>query len=143
MNGQCLCGAVKFEVIGEIPNLYQCHCSECRKSTGSSANAATFVHADSFQWIKGEDKISSFRKDTGYRNDFCSKCGSPVPNPLRDTNKIWVPAGLLEETGDLKVVIHLYVNSQASWEKSAQGAEENYESPGIDALNNALQRTSR
>lgn len=143
MKGQCLCGAVKFEIAGKIPNLYQCHCSECRKSTGSSANAATFVHVSSFRWIHGEEKISSFKKDTGYRNDFCSICGSSVPNPLRETNKMWIPTGLLEETGDLKVAAHLYMNSRASWETSAKDAEEYDESPGIDALNAALQRVSR
>jgi hypothetical protein len=143
MKGQCLCGAVAFEVMHEMPGIYQCHCSECRKSTGSSANAATFVQANNFRWLSGEDKISLFRKDTGYRNDFCSICGSPVPNPLRETGKMWIPAGLLEETDGLAVMVHLYMNSRAPWEKTAQGAEEYDDSPGLDALNNALQRTSR
>lgn len=142
MKGECLCGTVVFEVVGEIPNLYQCHCSECRKATGSSANAATFVQADNFRWLSGEDKISSFRKDSGYRSDFCSVCGSPVPNPLWDTGKMWVPAGLLEETGDLAVRVHLYMSSRASWEQSARAAKEYAESPDIEVLNEALQRTS-
>ncbi|PRY63410.1 hypothetical protein B0H98_1085 [Vreelandella songnenensis] len=43
MTGECLCGEVKFEIDGKLPNLYQCHCSLCRKTTGSTANAATFV----------------------------------------------------------------------------------------------------
>lgn len=143
MKGQCLCGSVVFEVVGEVPNIYQCHCSECRKSTGSSANAATFVPAVNFRWVNGEDKISSFKKESGYRNDFCSVCGSVVPNPLRDTDRVWVPAGLLEDTDELEVVIHLYIKSQASWEHSAQNAQVCDETPGLEALNNALQRTSR
>lgn len=141
MKGKCLCGAVAFEVIGEIPNLYQCHCSMCRKSTGSSANAATFVRADMFRWVSGKDKISSFTKDTGYRSDFCSICGSPVPNPLRDTDKVWVPAGLLEETQGLAVVIHLHMKSQACWERTSQDAQEYDEAPNLETLDNALQRT--
>ncbi|WP_446685632.1 GFA family protein [Marinobacter arenosus] len=43
MKGECLCGNVKFEIEEEIRNLYQCHCSLCRKATGAAANAATFV----------------------------------------------------------------------------------------------------
>jgi len=29
MRGKCLCGAIRFELNGVIPNLYQCHCSLC------------------------------------------------------------------------------------------------------------------
>ncbi len=38
MHGQCLCGAVKFEILGPLPKLYQCHCSLCRKQSGSASN---------------------------------------------------------------------------------------------------------
>jgi hypothetical protein len=41
MKGECLCGDVEFEIKGDLPNLYQCHCSLCRKVTGSSA--ATYL----------------------------------------------------------------------------------------------------
>ncbi|MEB4591355.1 FMN-binding negative transcriptional regulator [Candidatus Thiothrix sp. Deng01] len=40
MKGSCFCGSIAFEISGEIPDLYQCHCSECRKTTGAAANAA-------------------------------------------------------------------------------------------------------
>ncbi len=143
MIGRCLCGAVEFEVFGVMPNLYQCHCSDCRKATGSSANAATFVSAEQFRWIRGEDKIVSFKKNSGYRNDFCSVCGSSVPNSLKDTNKVWVPAGLLEETNNLKIAVHLYMGSRASWEKTSQDSKEYDESPGIDALNEVIQQTAK
>lgn len=36
---------------------------------------------------------------------------------------MWISAVLLEETGDLKVEIHLYMNSQAYWGISAKKAE--------------------
>lgn len=48
VKGECLCAEVKFEVDGELPDLYQCHCSLCRKATGSTANAATFVDSAEF-----------------------------------------------------------------------------------------------
>lgn len=108
MKGECLCGAVVFEIEGELPNLYQCHCSLCRKATGSNANAATFVEGKSFRWISGQSNICSFQKPTGYRSDFCSGCGSPVPNRLRGTDVIWVPAGLLEEMAVAQVAVHLH-----------------------------------
>lgn len=142
MKGECLCGAVKFEIKGDVPNLYQCHCSLCRKATGSSANAATFVEQTNFRWVSGQDKISSFQKPTGYRSDFCSVCGSPVPNKLRGMELLWVPAGLMEESFKAAVKVHLHMGSAASWEHdSAECIRLDAGAESLAALKNAINRT--
>jgi len=120
MRGKCLCGSVEFEVAGNCPRLYQCHCSLCRKQGGSSSNTATIVGAENFRWLSGQELISSWVKDTGFRSDFCSKCGSPVPNPLRSTPYYWVPIGLLDVERSLQIVAHVFVGSKASWEVNSQ-----------------------
>ncbi|RBP31177.1 hypothetical protein DET50_106200 [Marinobacter pelagius] len=142
MNGECLCGKVQFEIQGDLPNLYQCHCSLCRKATGSAANAATFVHQQDFRWLSGQDRITSFQKPTGYRSDFCSVCGSPVPNQLRGTELVWIPAGLLEEDFDAVVNVHLHLNSAAKWERDSENCVRLGAGPeSLDALNQALNCT--
>ena len=115
-HGRCLCGQVEFEIAAGSVRLYQCHCSLCRKQGGSSSNTATIVAAEHFRWLRGHERISSWVKETGFRSDFCSTCGSPVPNPLRNLPYFWVPAGLLEETNKLEIVAHLCVASKASWD---------------------------
>ena len=120
MIGTCLCGSVEFELSGELPKLYQCHCSLCRKQGGSASNTATIVSADKLSWKSGRELISSWVKDTGFRSDFCSRCGSPVPNPLRDTPYYWIPAGLLEDTERLEITAHFFVGSKASWDLTGQ-----------------------
>lgn len=123
MRGQCLCGKVEFEIDGNRFKLYQCHCSLCRKQSGSQSNAATIVPNEKFRWLRGIENISSWKKESGFRSDFCSACGSPVPNPLRGLPYFWVPAGLLESGGSLKIAAHLCVASKAAWElASLQGA---------------------
>ena len=114
--GKCLCGEVEFEIAGTLPQLYQCHCSLCQKQGGSTSNTAMIVRAEQLRWLSGQQIISSFVKPTGFRSDFCSRCGSPVPNPLRDAPYYWVPAGLFGADVDLKVVAHLFVRSKASWD---------------------------
>jgi hypothetical protein len=106
MRGHCLCGKVDFEIDGSRFKLYQCHCSLCRRQSGSSSTAAAIVPAEKFRWLSGTEFISSWNKDTGFRSDFCSLCGSPVPNPLRGLPYVWVPAGLLENGGELEIVAH-------------------------------------
>jgi len=124
MLGKCLCGSVEFEVAGRIPRLYQCHCSLCRKQGGSASNTATIVDSICFRWVSGADHISSWTRDTGFRSDFCSKCGSPVPNPLRNIPYYWVPAGLLENGRRLEIAAHVFVGSRAPWDAvSAQAIQ--------------------
>ncbi|MFZ1829741.1 MAG: GFA family protein [Candidatus Competibacteraceae bacterium] len=119
MRGKCLCNAVEFEIIGVVPKLYQCHCSLCRKQGGSTSNTATVVALENFRWLSGQERISSFVLPTGFRSDFCSTCGSTVPNSLRNTPYVWVPAGLFESSEKLEIAVHLYVGSRASWDTVA------------------------
>lgn len=121
MRGKCLCETIEFELVGAMPKLYQCHCSLCRKQGGSSSNTATIVESKNFRWVSGQENISSFVKSSGFRSDFCSKCGSPVPNPLRNTPYFWVPVGLLEDREKLEIVAHLYVGSKVSWDVISSG----------------------
>lgn len=49
--GSCNCGSVKFGINTEISDVYVCHCSICRKSTGSGGIAVTIVRNGNFSWI--------------------------------------------------------------------------------------------
>lgn len=115
MRGKCLCGKIEFEIAGTAKKLYQCHCSLCRKQSGSTSNTSFIVAAEKLRWICGQENITSYVKPSGFRSDFCCQCGSPVPNPLRNTPYFWVPAGLLDNDR-LEIVAHLHVASKASWD---------------------------
>lgn len=134
MRGKCLCGLIEFEVLVAAPKLYQCHCSLCRKQGGGSSNTAAIVAQEQFRWLSGQEHISSWVKDTGFRSDFCSNCGSPVPNPLRSTPYYWVPAGLFEEGVQLKVSAHLFVGSKASWDVIASPGTQHETMPELSEL---------
>lgn len=134
MRGKCLCGQVEFEVNGVVPKLYQCHCSLCRKQGGATSNTAAIVAKEHFNWLAGQERISSWVKDTGFRSDFCSNCGSPVPNPLRSTPYYWVPAGLLEGDVQLKISAHLCVGSKASWDVIASAGTQYETMPELFVL---------
>jgi len=117
MRASCLCGSVKFQISGDLPPVYQCHCSLCRKEGGSSSNSAMIIKAEDVSWNSGQELISSYVKPTGFRTDFCSRCGSPVPHPLRSTSYYWVPVGLFDDDAKLEIGAQLYVGSKASWDE--------------------------
>src|SRR5687768_10678173 len=77
--GSCLCGAVTFEVEGDLPGPDGCHCIACRKHSGHF-----FVSTDatrSAQTIHGEENVTWFQSSAKVRRGFCAACGSSL---LRD-----------------------------------------------------------
>jgi len=65
-SGSCLCGDVQFKVNTNIQAMYHCHCSLCRKQSGTAANAATLVHQQYFEWISDTLQLPIIKK----RPDF-------------------------------------------------------------------------
>jgi len=116
--GSCNCGSVKFAVDTVVSDVYICHCSICRKSTGSGGIAVAIVDNNDFSWVEGKRFIKSWQKPNhDWHTNFCKKCGSSLPGRNDKTNT-YVPVGLLNSGyDDLKVVHHLFVGSKAPWEE--------------------------
>ena len=66
------------------------------------------------------------------------RCGSPVPNPLRDLPYVWVPAGLLDAPGALEIVAHIFVNSKAPWDVLPPGGVHFPDAPSVGELMSLL-----
>jgi len=115
MKGSCNCEKVSFEVSNDVSGLYQCHCKLCQKQSGSTSNTACIIKESDFLWLSGENFITQWKKDSGFTSHFCSQCGCPVPNRLRESNFYWIPMGLVENF-DIKIVAHLCCSSKASWD---------------------------
>ena len=117
VKGQCNCGTVAFEVNAQITDIYQCHCSICRKFTGGNGIPVVVVNNDVFRWTSGEDNIATWKKsDCDWQGWFCSTCGSPLPGSNSETN-MYIPAGLISESSEqLSVAHHIWVDSKAQWD---------------------------
>ena len=89
LSGSCLCGAVRYTVSGEVQRFYHCHCSRCRKATGSG-HATNLMVEGSLSWHSGAELIRRFKPPQAERfaNAFCATCGAvacwrePTPEPL-------------------------------------------------------------
>lgn len=117
LKGQCLCASIHFQINKNIEAIYQCHCSLCRKQSGTHANHATIVQESDFKWITGQDNISTYRKDTGFTSSFCRQCGSPVPNQVGQTHLMWIPLGLMDDDISPTQQFNFCLSSKANWEK--------------------------
>jgi hypothetical protein len=55
LKGSCLCGAVTYEASGEPKRFYHCHCSRCRKATGTGHASNLFLQPGTLRWLSGEE----------------------------------------------------------------------------------------
>lgn len=118
--GECNCGAIAFEVNTDLTDVYVCHCSICRRATGSSGIAVVVVDNSAFSWTRGLEHIGTWKKPhADWQTWFCTRCGSPVPGH-NDAERMFIPAGLLiEGAGALQVKHHIWVGSKAHWDEIA------------------------
>ena len=71
MKGSCFCNKVRFQIDAVKVDAYHCHCSICRKVTGSKFNTAFTIAADKFSWTGSNASVKSFQKNgKGFRHDF-------------------------------------------------------------------------
>jgi hypothetical protein len=126
--GECNCGAVKFEIDAELSAVFVCHCSICRRSTGSNGIAVVVIPKDQLRWVQGTEHIATWKKpDTEWQTWFCSICGSPVPGE-NDARTIFVPAGTIASGGDaLRVAHHIWVGSKAVWDEIGGSGKQHVE----------------
>lgn len=114
--GSCLCGKVTFEILGAIGNIIFCHCSQCRKAQGSAFGANGFVKREDFNFIGGEDNLSSYESSSGKHRCFCRTCGSPILSRRDDVPEmIRIRLGTVEADIDEKPVGHIFAASKANW----------------------------
>ena len=113
--GSCLCGEVRFEVVGDFESFFLCHCGRCQKDTGSAHAANLFSSTASINWLSGRGKIKTFRvPSTRHVKSFCSECGSALPGLQMTLLK--VPAGSLDSAIATRPSAHIFVASAADWD---------------------------
>lgn len=116
LSGRCLCGAVEFEVTGISGPFELCHCSLCRRSTGSAFAAG--IRVDAVRFIKGVPQIKTLTlplrdEPPAYSRVFCRHCGVSVPDPtVRGPQEI--PAGTLDGLRKMPDR-HIFVDCNAQW----------------------------
>lgn len=116
-SGSCLCGAVRYEVAGEFQSFFLCHCSRCRKGTGSAHGANLFSTTARIVWLSGEDQIRTYRvPDSRHERSFCVACGGAVPGVQMKGRLLVVPAGGLDSAVSLRPNAHVCVASSADWD---------------------------
>ena len=114
--GSCLCGAINVEV-GQISSIIHCHCSLCRKSSGTAFATNGFVNASEFKITSGAENLSSYEMKPGRKRHFCKTCASPVYSSNEaDMSRYRLRLGILDSNITERPISHNFVTSKACWD---------------------------
>jgi hypothetical protein len=114
--GACLCGAVTYEATGEAQRFYFCHCSRCRRASGSAHAANVFLQPGTLRFITGAEQIRTYRVPEAVRfaNHFCGICGARLPRQA-GADTVVIPAGSLNDDAPIAPQARIFMDSRAPW----------------------------
>lgn len=120
LSGKCWCGATEYEVADEFLYAESCHCSRCRRATGSAFKPFAGIERSKLRVTRGEDALLRLGDDL-LCDVRCGKCGSLLYSIVRDGEYAHVALGSLVDEPSIRLSKHIFVGSKASWETLCDG----------------------
>ncbi len=127
-SGACLCGAVRYSVRGELRDVVNCHCSQCRRSHGHHAAYSSVALADlqiesdggsdgdALRWYTAPDRIA--------RRGFCQYCGASLFWAPLGEPRVAVAAGSLDQPTGLTTVRHIFTADMGDYYEISDSLEQ-------------------
>ena len=114
LSGKCYCGAVQYAVADVFGYAANCHCSNCRRTTGSAFKPFAGIEREKFALTAGADKLLIFGEENGH-DAHCRRCGSLLYSLVRDGAFVHVAMGTLVDDPAIRPSCHIFVGSKAPW----------------------------
>ena len=130
LRGRCACKAVAYEVSDDFVEAYNCHCSNCRASTGAAFKPWGEIDPGTFRVTKGAESMIVQGDLDGHHARRCGKCFSML-YWTGYQGRIRIPYGTLIDEPALKPTAHIYVGSKASWHEILDGLPRHDGSPWV------------
>jgi hypothetical protein len=118
LTGGCMCGAVRFEVEAPLVSAGWCHCTRCRRRTGTPASVQARVAPGSLRLRSGEEALREYVPDDGgWPKVFCGECGSALWSRSPDDPGVFsVLLGAFDGDPGIRPGYRQFVAYAAPWE---------------------------
>jgi hypothetical protein len=116
LTGSCLCGGAKYSIEAEVRDFYYCHCSQCRKITGSNCAANILVKRVEVTWAGDEHLRRYDVPGRSFTKVFCTTCGSGLPFLNATGDSLIIPAGSLDVPAPMNPIEHIFWADKADWD---------------------------
>lgn len=114
LKGGCLCGVIAYEVADAFEYAVNCHCSNCRRATGSAFKPLAGIRAEHLTILWGRDRLL-IHGDGANHDAHCGACGSLLYSLVRDAAYVHVAMGTLIDAPTIRPSAHIFVGSKAPW----------------------------
>mgnify|MGYP003626169805 CR=1 FL=1 len=119
----CLCGAVRFAVVGPLPAPVACHCFMCRKLSGHyeasldvPRDRLLLTEVAQVRWYASSKKV---------RRGFCGTCGSTLFFDPIHHDWIGISMGAFDTTTDTRLSLHIFTADKGDYYDIADGLPQN------------------
>lgn len=119
LEGQCHCGAIRYQVSGDPLHHALCHCSDCRRHAGAPMVGWAMFKSDRVTISRGSPKI--YASSTHGRRHFCADCGTG----LFYTNENMLPgltdiqSGTLDDPNAIPAQVQIQTAERLRWMEHA------------------------
>jgi hypothetical protein len=121
LGGECLCGRVRYEVDDAFHAAFFCHCSRCRKATGSAFKAMAAIRRSALTLLADEQDLLIYGDRNGTHDVHCGHCGSLLYSDIAENGNVHVAMGTLTESPGVRPSFHIFAGSRAEWYEITDG----------------------
>jgi hypothetical protein len=121
LTGGCLCGGVRYEVKGEMRDVVNCHCKQCRKTHGHFGAYTNAKWAD--VKLTNQASLAWYRSSPAARRGFCRECGGSLFWERTGADGVSIAAGTLDAPTGLRTVRHIFMADAGDYYTVDDGLE--------------------
>ena len=109
IKGQCVCGALRFEIHGPLSDIIICHCKECQRFHGY-LGAYAMTDRKNLKMITDESLAwHPSPRESWVKKGFCSLCGSSLFSVNTRQTTVAIAAGVLDPPTRLSIKGHVWM----------------------------------
>ena len=120
LRGSCLCGGARYAVEDAFDYAMNCHCGQCRRTTGSAFKPMGGIPVGKVRLETGEASILRFGKGDIF-DLHCATCGSLLWSVVREGEWAHVAYGTLIDPPSLAPQEHIFAADRAPWYEIRDG----------------------
>lgn len=124
IEGGCNCGAIRYRIEGKPMGVAACHCTRCRRQSGSiySVNLMVSPTAMTMQGIPSVFEDTDTTSGAPVFREFCGTCGSPIRSVLgANPAVVAVKVGTLDDPAPFAPALHVFTRSRIAWVELPSG----------------------